>query len=219
MRLAPPTPSAEPSPACPLCPRLADYRASLRAQQPTWFNAPVPSFGDPEASLLVVGLAPGRAGANRNGRPFTGDYAGLVLYPALIRHGFARGRFEARIDDSLELVDCVITNAVRCVPPQNKPTGEEVATCRSFLVEQIAALPRLKTVLTLGRIAHDSTVTALGARRAEAAFAHNGLTRLTGPRGALSLVSSYHCSRYNMNTNVLTEAMFDQVVARIRELT
>jgi uracil-DNA glycosylase family 4 len=203
----------EPPRDCPLCPRLVDYRAALQAEEPSWFNAPAPSFGDPNARLLVVGLAPGRAGANRTGRPFTGDYAGEILYPALIKHGFARGTFAARADDGLTLTDCMITNAVRCVPPQNKPTGPEIATCRAFLVGRIAALPRLTTILALGRIAHDSTLAALGAKRSAAKFAHGATARLKGSRGPVTLVSSYHCSRYNVNTKVLTPAMFDRAVA------
>jgi uracil-DNA glycosylase family 4 len=173
----------------------------------------VPSFGDPGARLLIVGLAPGRAGANRTGRPFTGDYAGEVLYPALIRHGFASGSFAARPDDGLALIDCLITNAVRCVPPENKPTGGEIAACRGFLRGQIAALPRLRAILALGRIAHDSTLTALGARRAAAPFAHAAASQVETPHGSATLVSSYHCSRYNVNTNRLTTEMFDAAVA------
>jgi uracil-DNA glycosylase family 4 len=205
--------SAEPTRDCPHCPRLVDYRTALRAEEPTWFNAPVPSFGDPDARLLVVGLAPGRTGANRTGRPFTGDYAGDVLYPALIRHGFAKGSFAARPDDGLALVDCLITNAVRCVPPENKPVGAEIAACRGFLAAQLAALPRLSVILALGRIAHDSTLVALGAARSSAPFAHGAEARVNGPNGPAAFVSSYHCSRYNINTNRLTTEMFDTVVA------
>jgi uracil-DNA glycosylase family 4 len=208
--------AAEPPRDCPLCPRLVAYRGALRAEQPLWHNAPVPSFGDAQARLLVVGLAPGRAGANRTGRPFTGDYAGVVLYPALLRHGFAHGQFDARPDDGLTLVDCMITNAVRCVPPENKPTGAEIATCRTFLSAQIAAMPRLQAILALGRIAHDSTLMALKAKSAAAPFAHGATARLAGPAGPVLLASSYHCSRYNVNTNRLTEAMFDEVVAKVR---
>jgi uracil-DNA glycosylase family 4 len=192
------------------------YRGALRSEEPLWWNAPVPSFGDPAARLLVVGLAPGRAGANRTGRPFTGDYAGVVLYPALIRHGFARGSFEARPDDGLELADCMITNAVRCVPPENKPTGAEIATCRSFLATQIAHMPRLEVALALGRIAHDSTLMAIGAKSSAAPFSHGAVAHLSGPGGPLTLVSSYHCSRYNVNTGRLTEAMFDAAMTSVR---
>jgi uracil-DNA glycosylase family 4 len=204
---------AEPPHECPLCPRLVAYRTALRAEEPAWFNAPVPSFGADDARLLVVGLAPGRGGANRTGRPFTGDYAGEVLYPALLKHGFARGYFGARPDDGLALVDCMITNAVRCVPPENKPTGAEITACRPFLAARLAALPRLKVILALGRIAHDSTLTALGAKRSAAAFAHASAVELEGPHGPVALVSSYHCSRYNVNTKRLTAEMFDAAVA------
>jgi len=207
----------EPPRECPLCPRLVAYRAKLRAAEPDWFNAPVASFGEEDARLLVVGLAPGRAGANRTGRPFTGDYAGEVLYPALVRHGFARGVFAARPDDGLALVDCMITNAVRCVPPENKPTGAEIAACRGFLAARLAALPRLTTILALGRIAHDSTLTALGVKRTAAAFAHAATAQLPGPHRPVTLVSSYHCSRYNVNTNRLTTEMFDAAVALARQ--
>jgi uracil-DNA glycosylase family 4 len=207
---------AEPARDCPLCPRLVSYRAALQAEQPTWFNGPAPSFGDPDARLLVAGLAPGRAGANRTGRPFTGDYAGEVLYPALIKHGFARGQFLARPDDGLELVDCMISNAVRCVPPENKPTGDEINTCRRFLRGRIEALPRLTTILALGRIAHDSVLVALGAKRSSAAFAHGAEATIETSGRPIRLVSSYHCSRYNVNTNRLTTEMFDQVMARVR---
>ena len=206
----------EPPRDCPLCPRLAAFRADLSREQPDWFNAPVPSFGDPDARLLVVGLAPGKSGANRTGRPFTGDYAGDLLYPTLIRHGFGRGVFDARPDDGLELVDCLITNAVRCVPPQNKPTGPEITTCRTFLDGQIRALKTLSVILVLGRIAHDSTLVALGLKRSAAAFVHAGAAALPGPAGPVTLVSSYHCSRYNVNTNRLTAAMFDDAVALAR---
>jgi uracil-DNA glycosylase family 4 len=162
---------------------------------------------------LIVGLAPGLQGANRTGRPFTGDWAGDLLYETLIAHGFARGTYDERPDDGLELVDCMVTNAVRCVPPENKPTGDEIATCRPFLTATIAAMPRLTTILALGRIAHDSTLRALGARASAHAFAHAAEHRLDG----IALFDSYHCSRYNTNTGRLTPEMFRAVFARIRD--
>ncbi|WP_192256689.1 uracil-DNA glycosylase [Mesorhizobium caraganae] len=209
--------ASEPDRDCPLCPRLHDFIADWRQREPSWFNAPVPTFlppeGDGAVELLIVGLAPGLRGANRTGRPFTGDYAGDLLYSTLIAHGFARGEFKARPDDGLLLVGTAITNAVRCVPPENKPVGAEIATCRSFLVPTIARFPRLRAVLALGSIAHQSTVRALGQRVAAYPFKHGG--RLEA--GAVTLFSSYHCSRYNTNTGVLTEAMFVKVFSDITE--
>jgi uracil-DNA glycosylase family 4 len=175
----------------------------------------VPSFGEARARLLVVGLAPGMAGANRTGRPFTGDFAGEVLYPALARHGFSRGAFAARPDDGLELVDCRITNAVRCAPPENKPSGQEIATCRRFLEPELAGEAAPAVVLALGRIAHESVLRALGHSPARWPFAHGAVHALPG--GPL-LVASYHTSRYNMNTGRLTAAMFESVVARAAAL-
>ncbi len=202
----------DPDRDCPLCPRLVDYRLAARARQPGWFNAPVPSFGDDRAALLIVGLAPGLQGANRTGRPFTGDFAGDLLYATLLDYGFARGVYQARPDDGLTLVDCRITNAVRCVPPQNKPLPIEIHTCRRFLVATIASMPRLKAIVALGRVAHDSTVKALGLRGAAAPFCHGGIHRA----GEIGLYDSYHCSRYNTNTGVLTPPMFRSVFARVR---
>ncbi|MFD2057764.1 uracil-DNA glycosylase [Mesorhizobium calcicola] len=206
---------SEPGRDCPLCPRLHDFIAEWRQLEPSWFNAPVPTFvppnGDDAVRLLIVGLAPGLRGANRTGRPFTGDYAGDLLYSTLISHGFARGEFKARPDDGLELVGTAITNAVRCVPPENKPVGAEIATCRTFLVPTIARFPNLRAVLALGTIAHQSTVRALGGRIAAYPFKHGGQL----PAGGVTLFSSYHCSRYNTNTGVLTEAMFVSVFSEI----
>jgi uracil-DNA glycosylase family 4 len=206
---------AEPPRDCPLCPRLHAFIAAWRAREPAWHNAPVPTFLPPGGAagvrLLIVGLAPGLRGANRTGRPFTGDHAGGLLYSTLVRFGLARGVFEARPDDSLELVGTAITNAVRCVPPENKPTGAEIATCRSFLVPTIARFPGLEAILSLGAVAHQSTVRALGGRVAAHPFKHGASTDLAGVR----LFSSYHCSRYNTNTGVLTEAMFADVFAGI----
>ncbi|MGH6727494.1 MAG: uracil-DNA glycosylase [Pseudolabrys sp.] len=197
---------------CPRCPRLAAFRKQWRAEEPTWFNAPVPSFGPRDARLLIVGLAPGLQGANRTGRPFTGDHAGVLLYETLARYGFAHGTYGAHPDDGLELVDCRISNAVRCVPPENKPTGAEIATCRDFLKATVAEMPKLKGVVALGRIAHDSVVTALGTKKSAAPFKHGGKNRL----GTLTLFSSYHCSRYNTNTGVLTPEMFRKVFVDVR---
>lgn len=203
----------EPAHDCALCPRLAGFRTVNRGAEPTWFNAPVPSFGGTDARLLVVGLAPGLRGANRTGRPFTGDYAGDLLYASLLRHGFARGAYEARPDDGLVLTDCRITNAVRCVPPENKPTPAEIAACRPFLIQEMKSLPALRAILALGRIAHDSVLKAADARASLFPFAHGAEHAL--PSG-VTLFDSYHCSRYNTNTGRLTEAMFDAVMARIR---
>lgn len=205
-------PSGKPGRDCPRCPRLVAFRDAWREREPDWFNAPVPSFGSIDARLLIVGLAPGLRGANRTGRPFTGDYAGDLLYTTLREFGFAQGRYEARADDSFTLVDCRITNAVRCVPPENKPTPLEISTCRPFLAATIAEMPRLSAVLALGRVAHETTVAGLGARRSSLTFAH-GSAR---PLAHVTLFDSYHCSRYNTNTGVLTEAMFREVFASIR---
>lgn len=205
-------PGEQPPLDCPLCPRLKDFRDENRRVYPDFFNAPVPSFGDPGARLLVVGLAPGIKGANRTGRPFTGDFAGMLLYATLARHGFSRGIFDARADDGLTLVDCRITNAARCVPPQNKPLPIEVKTCRRFLAGEIAALPKLQVILSLGHISHDTVLATLGHRRAAHPFKHGAIHTLPG---GLRLADSYHCSRYNTNTGVLTMEMFDAVFARV----
>ncbi len=203
----------EPSHDCPRCPRLVAFRQSWRAKEPTWFNAPVSSFGPRDARLLIVGLAPGLQGANRTGRPFTGDYAGVLLYQTLERFGFARGTYQARPDDGLTLVDARISNAVRCVPPENKPTPQEISTCRDYLAATLADMPRLAMIVSLGRIAHDSVVRALGARPAATPFAHGASHRV----GNLQLLASYHCSRYNTNTGVLTPEMFEAVFRAARE--
>ena len=205
---APATPRRD----CPLCARLAEFRKEQRRQEPTWFNAPVPSFGPRTARLLIVGLAPGLQGANRTGRPFTGDHAGILLYDTLGRFGFARGTYAADPDDGLELVDARITNAVRCLPPLNKPTGAEIATCRRFLTATIADMPQLRAIVALGRIAHDSVVAALGQRPKAAPFGHGKVHVI----GSLQLFDSYHCSRYNTNTGVLTTQMFQAVFASAR---
>jgi uracil-DNA glycosylase family 4 len=202
----------EPSRECPACPRLVAFRHEARAREPAWHNAPVPSFGDPAARLLIVGLAPGLRGANRTGRPFTGDYAGDLLYSTLSEHGLSRGVFAARPDDGLSLVDTMLTNAVRCVPPENKPTGGEIAACRPFLSATIAALPRLRVIVALGRVAHESTLRALGHRPNAHAFRHAARHDVEG----MALFDSYHCSRYNTQTRRLTPEMFKAVFAAVR---
>jgi uracil-DNA glycosylase family 4 len=203
---------AQPPRDCPRCPRLVAFREACRAREPDWFNAPVPSFGPIDAQVLIVGLAPGLQGANRTGRPFTGDYAGDLLYATLLEFGFAQGSYAARPDDGLVLLDCRISNAVRCVPPENKPVGAEIATCRDFLKAEIAAMPNLRTLVALGRIAHESAVTALEGKRSAAAFGHGRAHAL----GAFTLFDSYHCSRYNTNTGVLTPDMFRAVFGSVR---
>ncbi len=200
--------SAEPPRDCPLCPRLAEFRAANRERFPDYFNNPVPTFAGHDVRLLIVGLAPGLHGANRTGRPFTGDWAGDLLYATLLKHGLARGTYDERADDGLQLVDCAIANAVRCVPPENKPLPAEINTCRQFLSGQIAALPHLRAIFALGKIAHDSVVKTLGEKLSAHPFTHGKRYRI----GRLSLVSSYHCSRYNTNTGILTPEMFDAVV-------
>jgi uracil-DNA glycosylase family 4 len=188
------------------------FREDWRKSEPNWFNAPVGSFGPRDARLLIVGLAPGLRGANRTGRPFTGDYAGDLLYDTLIRYGFAHGPYDARPDDGLKLIDARITNAVRCVPPENKPTPAEIKTCRGFLAATIAEMPKLSVIVTLGRISHDSTLSALEQRRSAAPFGHGASFNF----GAVRLLASYHCSRYNTNTGVLTPEMFRKVFADAR---
>jgi len=208
--------AVEPPHDCPLCPRLHDFIASWRAKEPGWFNGPVRTFLPPEGPesvrLLIVGLAPGLRGANRTGRPFTGDYAGDLLYRTLCDFGFAQGNYAAHPDDGLSLVGAAITNAVRCVPPENKPLPAEIATCRQFLTATIERLPRLEAILSLGAIAHQSVVRAFGGRLSALPFKHGGRADIAG----FALFSSYHCSRYNTNTGVLTEAMFTKVFSDIR---
>jgi uracil-DNA glycosylase family 4 len=206
-------PSGKPGRDCARCPRLVGFRTAWREREPAWFNAPVPSFGTIDARLLIVGLAPGLRGANRTGRPFTGDYAGDLLYATLKEFGFAQGNYEARPDDGLTLIDCRITNAVRCVPPENKPTPQEITTCRDFLTATLKEMTELRAVVALGRIAHETFVVANGARRAAYPFSHGGAEKM----GAVTLFDSYHCSRYNTNTRVLTPQMFRDVFARVRQ--
>jgi uracil-DNA glycosylase family 4 len=207
-----PSPAVLPSRDCPLCPRLAAFRQSQRTAHPEWFNAPVPPFGDDRAELLIIGLAPGLRGANRTGRPFTGDHAGELLYSTLRKFGMAEGDYDARPDDTLALCRTRITNAVRCVPPKNRPELGEIAACRSFLSAEIAAMPRLRAMLALGAIAHDAALAALDLRRALFRFVHGALHLL--PDGKL-LADSYHCSRLNTNTGKLTRTMFETVFAAL----
>jgi len=203
---------ARPGRNCPRCPRLVALRELWRAREPGWFNAPVPAFGPREARLAIIGLAPGLRGANRTGRPFTGDFAGGLLYHTLGEYGFARGRYDARPDDGLELIDCRIVNAVRCVPPENKPTTAEIANCRPFLERDLAEIPNLAALVALGRIAHDSIIVALGGRPAASPFGHGQIHQVAG----VTIFDSYHCSRQNTNTGRLTPEMFRAVFAAVR---
>jgi uracil-DNA glycosylase family 4 len=211
---APALSPVEPDRDCPYCPRLVAFREEWRGREPSWHNAPVPNFGTRDARLLIVGLAPGLRGANRTGRPFTGDYAGDLLYRTMTEFGFAEGKYEARPDDGFELRDAMIANGVRCVPPENKPTPLEIRTCRQFLAPTISSLPNVRVILALGRIAHDTTLGALELRKAAYPFAHGAIHAV---RPGLLLTDSYHCSRYNTNTGVLTEEMFRSVFAEIRK--
>jgi uracil-DNA glycosylase family 4 len=200
---------------CDLCPRLVSYRSKNRLEHPGWFNGAVPSFGDQAAELLVIGLAPGVTGANKTGRPFTGDWAGDLLYATMLKCGFAEGTYAARPDDGLELTGAMVTNAVRCVPPKNKPTGSEVNQCRNYLTARIEALPTAKILLCLGKISHDSTLRAFDLKVKDHPFGHG--TEYALPGGQI-LLSSYHCSRYNTNTRRLTPEMFEDVFNRAKEL-
>ncbi len=201
---------------CRKCPRLAHFLDEKRVSFPTYFNGPVPNFYSPDPKLMVIGLAPGMHGANQTGRPFTGDWAGDLLYSALEIYGFSTGSYDKRADDGLELKNAMITNVVRCVPPQNKPIAAEINTCRdSYHVNQLKALPKLKVMLCLGKISHDSTLRALGMRLASHKFGHG--TEYEDDLGR-TILSSYHCSRYNTNTKRLTERMFFDIFERAREL-
>ena len=204
----------EPPRDCPLCPRLVAYRAANAAQNPDWWNGPAPSFGDPAARLLVAGLAPGRTGANRTGRPFTGDHAGWMLYDTLTKTGFANGKFDARVDDGLELIDCMVTNAVRCAPPGNKPETSEENTCRPFLTQRLKDLPNLKVIVTLGDVSRRNVLKAIGLK-ASAGLPGHGTEFQAGP---YLILNSYHCSRLNTNTGRLTAEMFEAVFRRARQL-
>lgn len=199
---------------CALCPRLKSFIDDNRCKFPHEYNAPVPSFGERDARLLIVGLAPGLKGANFSGRPFTGDYAGELLYGTLLKFGFAKGVYKARIDDGLELIDARITNAVKCVPPENKPTGDEINTCLRFLTQELAMMPKLRVILSLGLISHNAVLKAIGNKQGQFKFAHGAMHDLGGGR---VLVDSYHCSRYNTNTGRLTTDMFEDVFGVVRE--
>ncbi|MBR0817485.1 uracil-DNA glycosylase [Bradyrhizobium liaoningense] len=205
-------PTVVPDRDCPLCPRLVAFREANRVREPSWHNAPVAPFGDSKARLLIVGLAPGMQGANRTGRPFTGDYAGDLLYATLLEYGFAKGIYQARPDDGLKLVDCRIANAVHCVPPQNKPLPIEINTCRQFLAANLATMPNLRAIVALGRIAHDTVLKPLNLKASQAPFGHGAVHQA----GAFRLYDSYHCSRYNTNTGVLTTDMFRSVFAKVK---
>ena len=199
---------------CALCPRLKDFREANKAAYPSFFNAPVPSFGSLDARVLIVGLAPGLKGANQTGRPFTGDYAGDLLYETLVDFGFAEGTYDKRRDDGLALLDCRITNAVRCVPPENKPIGAEVRNCAPFLIADLGAMAKLEIILSLGSLSHGAVLSALGCKKSAYRFAHEAFHEL--PSG-LTLANSYHCSRYNTNTRRLTTEMFRAVFQKLRD--
>jgi uracil-DNA glycosylase len=215
MRPESPVPEVEAPRDCPLCPRLVAFRHELRAEHPDWWNAPVPAFGDPAAWLAITGLAPGKWGANRTGRPFTGDHAGVLFFETLLKMDLAHGHYGAAPDDGLTLQGCVILNAVKCLPPQNKPLPAEIAACRRYYEAALAKLPQVRVVVALGRIAHDAAVRAVGGRLAAYPFAH--LAEHALPDGR-TLVDSYHCSRYNQNTGRLNAAMFEAVFVRALEL-
>ena len=209
-----PKTEAEPARSCPLCPRLVAYRAENQRANPTWWNGPAPSFGDPNGRLMVMGLAPGRTGANRTGRPFTGDHAGVMLYETLIKTGFARGQYDARPDDGIVLVDAMISNAVRCAPPGNKPETTEENACRPFLTARLEAMPNLKVIITLGDVSRRNVLKALGLK-ASAGLPGHGTEFKAGP---YTVLNSYHCSRLNTNTGRLTADMFEAVFRRARVL-
>ena len=202
-------------PSCTRCPRLAGFLEELRAQHTDYFNAPVPAFGDPAPRLLIVGLAPGRHGANASGRPFTGDFAGILLYRTLFELDLCTQPESVSADDDLELLGCRITNAVKCLPPQNKPTSHEVQTCNDYLREELAELPARAVICALGGIAHRAVLRACGVKLSEHRFGHGLVHQLPGPR---TLVDSYHCSRYNTQTRRLTPAMFTAALALAKDL-
>ena len=203
----------QPNTNCSKCSRLYSFRLKNAEKYIDWHNAPVSSFGDTDGQLLIVGLAPGLRGANKTGRPFTGDWAGDLLYATLAKFGFTSGRYGATAEDGLKLLNCRITNAVRCVPPENKPTSEEIKTCNKFLIRELEGMRNLKVILTLGGIAHSAILSALDKRKSEYKFVHNGSYRLNEH---LQLVSSYHCSRYNTNTGRLTQEMFESIFESIK---
>lgn len=205
-----------PDKSCCFCPRLLEFRAQNAAKFPSYYNGPVESFGRLDAEILIVGLAPGLNGANQTNRPFTNDYAGDVLYPILKKYGLARGNYQKRKDDGFELINVRVTNSVRCVPPQNKVTGDEVKNCGQYLINEIGSMPRLKIILTLGSVAHNAVLGVLGYRKSSFKFAHNAVHKLE--KHNLLMVNSYHTSRYNINTGVLTYEMFEDVVANLLKL-
>lgn len=209
--------AAEPDYNCDRCPRLVSFRSQLRLEHIAWFNGPVPTFGSPDGELLIVGLAPGMHGANRTGRPFTGDYAGDLLYATLGKFGWSNDKYASSADDDLELNNCAITNAVRCLPPKNKPTGPEATECREFLEATIEAMPNLKVIMALGKIAHDNVVRISGERLKEYKFGHGAKYTLEIEDRTITYISSYHCSRYNTNTRRLTPEMFDNIFKLIEE--
>jgi uracil-DNA glycosylase family 4 len=215
MRAQSPVPDVEAPRDCPLCPRLVALRGEMRAAHPDWWNAPVPAFGDPQAWLAIVGLAPGMWGANRTGRPFTGDHAGHLFYATLLKFGLAKGGYGETPEDGLRLSGCAILNSVKCLPPRNKPSPQEIATCRSYYEASLARLPNVRLLVALGRIAHGTAVRTAGGRPAAHAFGH--LAEHALPDGRV-LIDSYHCSRYNQNTGRLNAAMFEAVFARALEL-
>ena len=200
---------------CNLCPRLVNFRLENRKLHPTFHNGPVDSFGPLNARLLIVGLAPGLKGANRTARPFTGDFAGDLLYPTLIKFGFAAGSYHAKKDDGLRLKNCRISNAVRCVPPKNKPLSAEINTCQQFLWDEVQAMPKLKIILALGLIAHRSIVHAFGYKQVSFNFGHSNEHKM---QNSPLLIDSYHCSRYNTSTGRLTTYMFESIFHKIRNL-
>jgi len=212
-----------PSHDCQLCPRLYAFREQNRSDYPSFFNAPVPPFGQLDVQLLVVGLAPGLKGANATGRPFTGDYAGDILYASLLKNGLAKGSYESprgmaisgAFKDNLTLTNCRITNAVRCVPPENKPENDEIKQCNTFLKKEITAMPNLKIIVSLGLISHNAVLKATGHKAGYAKFTHGVMHKLTD---GIQLLDSYHCSRYNINTGRLTQAMFDEIIASAKKL-
>jgi uracil-DNA glycosylase len=208
---------ADPGRNCARCPRLRRFILDMRKQQPDWFNAPVPTWypadGPISVKLFIIGMAPGMKGANRTGRAFTGDMSGALLFSTLLRHGLAEGSFANDARDELDLVRTAVGNAVRCVPPENRPTGVETANCRPFLQNTLARMPNLKAVVTLGKIAHDSTIRSLGERLVDHPFAHGAVSTV----GKVRIFSSYHCSRYNVNTRRLTPEMFDRVFAQVAD--
>jgi uracil-DNA glycosylase family 4 len=215
MQVESPVPDVEAPRDCPLCPRLAGFREAMRIEHPDWWNAPVPAFGDRAAWLAIVGLAPGMWGANRTGRPFTGDHAGVLLYQTLLKFGLAQGQYGETPEDGLRLTGCVILNSVKCLPPRNKPLPREIATCRPYYERSLALLSGVKVLVALGQIAHGSAVRAAGGKLSQFKFGHLAEHRL--PDGRI-LIDSYHCSRYNQNTGRLTAAMFEAVFERALEM-